>query len=219
LWPLLSCLSVAIDEKFNEEGAPVEGRNMMMQEPVSKGDRQESPGATTRVLDFLSHASNETIASCFVGLGAVTYLVLGRVGLFLIGGVAGIVLHATWERQNAGGDDAQALRRKEAGIEVANRLLAWQDKKQKGAGDGGGADDNADIASQMAAQKRLDFVGFPVRTAEALTTLVNAVIYNYVEWVVRQWNSPTNADQSPPDGGTSLYFQQKLSSHIPRVRP
>src|SRR5437868_920931 len=48
---------------------------------------------TSRILDFLSNASNETLIASLVGLGATTYFVLGRLGLLLIGGVGGVVLH------------------------------------------------------------------------------------------------------------------------------
>lgn len=37
------------------------------------------------ILRFLSDATNETLAACFIGLGASTYIVFGRLGLVLIG--------------------------------------------------------------------------------------------------------------------------------------
>ena len=45
-----------------------------------------------RALEFLSNASNETLGACIVGLAAVTWLVLERVGLVLIGERVGLVL-------------------------------------------------------------------------------------------------------------------------------
>lgn len=62
---------------------------------------------TDAALSFLSNASNETLGACAIGLCATTYLALGRVGLVLIGTVAGVVLHATWEGSHDGGDGNQ----------------------------------------------------------------------------------------------------------------
>ncbi|GMG16707.1 unnamed protein product [Aspergillus oryzae] len=52
------------------------------------------------VIGFLSTASNEVLLVVFAGLVGVTYILLGRLGLLLIGVASGIVLHASW----GGGD-------------------------------------------------------------------------------------------------------------------
>ncbi|KAK1047287.1 hypothetical protein LTR33_014987, partial [Friedmanniomyces endolithicus] len=81
---------------------------------------------TDRALHFLSHASNETLGACLVGLSATTYLVLGRVGLVIIGVAGGVVLHATWEGVRNGDragetEEAWQERRRGAGMDVARR--------------------------------------------------------------------------------------------------
>ncbi|KAK5278106.1 hypothetical protein LTR16_008990, partial [Cryomyces antarcticus] len=83
---------------------------------------------TDRALQFLSTASNETLAACFLGLSATTYFIFGRLGLVLIGIVSGVVLHAAWEEGIHGGGDEQiqaevVQRRKELGIDIVHRVL------------------------------------------------------------------------------------------------
>src|SRR2546421_4056543 len=94
---------------------------------------------TDAVLDFLSTASNETLGACAVALCAITYLVLGRVGLVLIGAAGGIVLHATWEASNHTGAGEQGAatdggrKKRELGIEVVKRSLDWRATLRKDA--------------------------------------------------------------------------------------
>lgn len=148
---------------------------------------------TDRTLSFLATASNETLGACLVGLGASTYLVLGRVGLLLIGVVGGVVLHATWEGHNHGaqGDNAgQSVdRRRELGIDIARRVLDWRkatenskygDKEKEGAD----AREDSDLAVKLFSGKELDYSGFRPETAAALTELTDAVIRDYVKYVV-----------------------------------
>jgi len=75
-------------------------------------------------LQFLASASTETLGGIAVGLGACTYLVLGRIGLLLIGVTAGVVLHATWEKQSGGNLEQQ---RREKGLDVIKRILESRD--------------------------------------------------------------------------------------------
>ena len=81
------------DEAANSKGA----RDGSEIEITQRGDSRKAQDLTSYALNFLSNASNETLGACFVGLGATTYLVLGRIGLVLIGVVGGVVLHATWD--------------------------------------------------------------------------------------------------------------------------
>ena len=92
--------------------------------------------ATDKTISFLSTASTEQLVLCAAGLGATTYVVLGRVGLILIGALGGVVLHATWEAKNQHGDADEhrvsgEVRRREAGVEVARRLLDWTRSKSR----------------------------------------------------------------------------------------
>jgi hypothetical protein len=141
---------------------------------------------TDRALHFLATASNETLGACLVGLGAGTYLILGRVGLVLIGVVGGVVLHATWEGQIQSSEDTQQkgksseTRKRELGAHVANRLLDWRDKREKQDGDA----DNSDLSLKLYSGKNLDYSDFKPETAAALTELTDAVIRDYVKYVL-----------------------------------
>lgn len=142
---------------------------------------------TDRALTFLSTASNETLGACLVGLGASTYLILGRVGLLLIGVVGGVVLHATWEGQGHGasGHDAGQTtgRKRELGIDIAHRVLNWRGTEGKNNHKNDDTDDS-DLAVRLFAGKELDYSEFRPETAAALTELTDAVIRDYVKYVV-----------------------------------
>ena len=173
---------------------------------------------TTRALDFLSNASNETLGACIVGLVAITWLLLGRVGLVLIGIVGGVILHATWEgdTQNNANDEARALearKRREKGLDIALRLLDWRDRRE----------DNRELDGVrerpiVAPQKELDFAGFPPETKDALSNLVDTIVRDYVKW----WYTPV----LPLENGFPLACRQTLtgfllavSNHLSRKRP
>ena len=132
---------------------------------------------TSRILDFLSNASNETLGACLVALGGITWLVLGRVGLVIIGILGGVVLHATWEGTVQGNttDDinaTEARKRREKGLEIVGRVLDWREKMK------GGTESN-DVGTSV--QRTLDFSDFQPETGAALTALTDAVIRDYVK--------------------------------------
>lgn len=142
---------------------------------------------TDRTLRFLATASNETLGACLVGLGAGTYLILGRVGLVLIGVVGGVVLHATWEGQSHGdsntdeqGKSAEA-RRRELGLDIAHRVLDW--RGTRAAENGARRDIGSDLSLKLYSGKTLDYFEFKPQTAAALTELTDAVIRDYVKYV------------------------------------
>ncbi|GAM86609.1 hypothetical protein ANO11243_046230 [Dothideomycetidae sp. 11243] len=181
-----------------------------------------------RALNFFSHASNETLGACFVGLGASTYLVLGRVGLVLIGVVGGIALHATWEGDslNAGpGADraeTEAKKRRELGLEVVQRVWRWREQQQKLQADTHGSEglseELEDIKLKLYKGKDLDFADLRPETAAALDTFTTAVIRDYVKW----WYSPVlpGEDVFPSACRQTLTaFLLSLSSHMSRKRP
>lgn len=139
---------------------------------------------TSRALEFLSTASNETLGACLVGLSAITYFVLGRLGLLLIGVVCGIILNATWDGNRQGGVSSgvagvELKRRKELGLEVIQRVLDWQDKRQNGLTSNDSEDHGLEVA--LSAKRQLDFADFKPATRTALTGLVDAVIRDYVK--------------------------------------
>jgi hypothetical protein len=161
---------------------------------------------TTRVLRFLSTASTETIAGIAVGLAAVTYLVLGRMGLILIGALGGIVLHASWEGNGLMPGTADELR-KEKGLDIVRRLL---DLRENRANDGGDSDSDTSSVSR--------FEGFQPETATALNEFVDAVIRNYVKW----WYDPILPnEQTFPAASRQTFtrFVLAISSHLSRKRP
>lgn len=139
---------------------------------------------TSHVLQFLSNASNETLGACLVGLGATTYLVLGRVGLVLIGVVGGVILHATWEEnnQNQTNENIRALevtKKRERGLDVIERILDWRERRNEGGFENGHLHDH-DSRYTVASEE--DFSGFQPAVRTALKSLTDAVIRDYVKY-------------------------------------
>jgi hypothetical protein len=112
-----------------------------------------------KTLQFLASASSETLGGIAVGLGACTYLVLGRLGLLLIGVTAGVVLHATWEKQNGANTEQE---RKEKGLDVIKRILELRDTNA--------TTSNGNDVAEAAIDS---FEGFQPETRSALNELVD----------------------------------------------
>lgn len=136
------------------------------------------------ILRFLSDATNETLAVCFIGLGASTYIVFGRLGLVLIGVVGGVILHATWEdhSKNQGDEEVEVSEtkdRRERGLDIIQRIL-----------DGPGNSRAADFESGLAqnqeetslSSSEVDLSSLELGTASALASLTDAVIRDYVKY-------------------------------------
>lgn len=161
------------DDTESTERKPIQAK-----EHISK-DMSSTPRDLTNIaLHFLSTASNETLGACGVALAAGTYLVLGRVGLVLMGVAGGVILHATWDgtrsaiEANAARDVGNGKRR-EAGAEIARRLLDWTESRRG----------HSDIEDDYTAAGALDYSTFQPKTGAALTTLTDAVIRDYVKFV------------------------------------
>ncbi|MCJ1397899.1 hypothetical protein MMC11_001095 [Xylographa trunciseda] len=182
-------------------------------EAPSDEDLRSTRSLTHAFLNFLSNASNQTLGACLVALCAITYLFLGRLGLLLIGAVCGIVLHATWERSidgNVNDVAAEVKRRREVGLDVVQRVLDWQDRKQ--------AIQLTDDEVPQSGRDVLDFKDFQPATGAALTELVDAIIRDYVRW----WYTPIlPTDDSFPMAcrQTLIGFLLSVSSHLSRKRP
>ena len=136
------------------------------------------------LLEFLSSASNESLAACAVGLGISTYLLLGRFGLVLIGVLGGIVLHATWEfnGQDHGDNHAKAFelkRRREVGLDVVSRILDWRETKTSDQSFNGVA--TSFLGATSLEHTLLDYSSFRPATGAALDALTNAIIRDYVK--------------------------------------
>jgi hypothetical protein len=187
------------DEKHDE---PVHDKVTPTEQDDTKADGKQSAVETAsaasirlqdmadKALHFLSHASNETLGACIVGLAATTYFVLGRVGLVLIGIVGGVALHATWEASHSSPDrlsanEAEQKKRREVGLDVVQRLLSTRAKKA----DISDTDESDDEARQLASTKA-DFSSFRPDTQAALNVFTNAVIRDYVKYVVQPFSLP-----------------------------
>lgn len=140
----------------------------------------------TRLLAFLSTANNETICACLVSLAAVTYVVLGRVGLILIGALGGIVLHATWvdsvENGTNNGSDQSVVERKKRGLGILERALDWQHNYyQERTSSSESKDDDFNTDVVVLDGKELGFADFQTATRAALTSLVDSIVRDYVK--------------------------------------
>ena len=173
---------------------------------------------TSRILRFLSNASNETLCACVVGLAAATYLVLGRVGLLLIGVIGGVLLHAIWEDTGSEGvnDGVKALearKRREKGLDVVERLLDWREDSS-----GARKSPKAGGTDTKIISEDLDFSAFPPKTKGALEGFTGAIIRDYVHW----WYGPIlPSEESFPFAcrQTLNRFLLSVSSHLSRKRP
>ncbi|KGO65020.1 Sorting nexin, C-terminal [Penicillium italicum] len=135
-------------------------------------------------LNFLSTSTNETLLGVFALLALVTYIILGRIGLLLMGVAVGVVLHASWEgsdneHPNEASHAQKSNRRRELALEVSNRLLDWP--KRAGASDVQGEDDGSTSALEEISSADLEYATFQPATAVALRTFTDAVINNYVK--------------------------------------
>ena len=149
-----------------------------------------------RALHFLATASSGTLAGVALGFAAVTYVLLGRIGLVLIGAFGGIVSFVAWEARNPGVSRAV---RGETGPDVLQRL--WLELKDAQA-----------LNTPLSADKEEDdyvlktFEDFRPETREALGGLVDAVIRDYVKW----WYNPI----VPSDHSFPLSCRKTLTSYL-----
>ena len=133
-------------------------------------------------LNFLATASNETLLGVFALLAFVTYIVLGRLGLVLIGIELGVVLHASWEGTHARSseDSAAPRKRKELALEVSKRLLDWPRPATEDQvvfhNDSGTLTTPEDLSPAD-----LEFTTFRPATAAALRSFTDAVVKDYVK--------------------------------------
>lgn len=134
-------------------------------------------------LGFLSTSTNETLLGVFALLALITYIILGRIGLLLIGVVLGVILHASWEGSDNEYSDQTSHaqkpnRRRKLALEVSNRLLDWP--KRASALDIQGEDDGSISTLEDMSSADLEYATFQPATADALKTLTDAVIKDYV---------------------------------------
>ncbi|KAI0885666.1 PXA domain-containing protein [Annulohypoxylon maeteangense] len=161
----------------------------------------------TKILQFLSTATPGTIAAIAVGLAAITYFILGQIGLLLIGAVAGIILFATWESQHP--EVSRAIRG-EKGYDFLERILESTHTKSVTKAEQNGEQDEQTLAGP--------FDDFQPETRQALNALVDAVIRDYVDW----WYGPIiPSDKSFPLSCRKVFvkFVLSISNQLSRKRP
>jgi hypothetical protein len=171
-----------------------------------------TPDATTRLLQYLGHASPEQLCAIAVGLAGCTYLVLGKVGLVLIGAFGGIILHASWERQSAVAD-IQPTHPKQRGLHVLQKVLDWREKNPANPYEVDDNDDTDEAAGPVA-----NFDDFRPATAEALRELVEATIRDYVEW----WYLPVLPGENTfprTSQQTLVSFLRSIARALSKKRP
>ena len=170
-----------------------------------------TPDATTRLLQYLAHASAEQLCAVAVGLAGCTYLILGRVGLVLIGAFGGIILHASWERHSALAD-IQTTHPKQNGLHVLQKVLEWRERNPANLYE---VDDNDDIGG---AELGSNFDDFRPATAEALRELVEATIRDYVEY----WYLPVLPEEKSfprTSQQTLVSFLRSIAKALSKKRP
>ena len=155
--------------------------------PQPPPPQQPPPPTLNTLLDaalrFLSTATPGHLAACLALLATLTYAVLGRVGLLLIGAAGGVVLHATWDgatssslSQHGEGGVAAERWRRDVGVEVARRALEWRDAMKEEE-----VVEKVDIVDGRV----LGYAEFPPETAAALGELTDAVVRDYVKYALR----------------------------------
>ena len=134
-------------------------------------------------LNFLANSSNEALLGVFGLLAAMTYVILGRLGLLLIGIASGVILHASWEgpsHEKEGEEVRVSKKRRELALEVSKRLLDWSSRPVP-AEAGNENEGNALVASEDLSAVDLEYATFRPATAAALRSLTDSVIQDYVK--------------------------------------
>ncbi|KAL7937013.1 PXA domain-containing protein [Trichoderma chlorosporum] len=149
----------------------------------------------SKAIQFFATATPATLAGLGVGVSAVTYAVLGRLGLVLIGAFGGVVSFIIWESKNP--EFARAVRG-EDGPRVLDRV--WTDLTSVRAAEKQDDDDDDD-------QYRMrGFDDFRPETREAMSGLVDAIVQNYIKW----WYSPL----VPSDHAFPLAVRKTITSYL-----
>ncbi|KAI5296558.1 hypothetical protein KEM52_000253 [Ascosphaera acerosa] len=137
---------------------------------------QQWSAALDATLDFLANADANTLGGVLAVAIALTYGVFGRLGLILIGAIAGVAGHALWEGRQQQRDESTpsaARRRRELNAELAARVLRWRDDSRQGT--------LMSAESVATADERLDYTDFQPAVASALTSFTEAIVRQHVE--------------------------------------
>ncbi|PHH83142.1 hypothetical protein CDD82_3435 [Ophiocordyceps australis] len=155
----------------------------------------DSPASVmaTKALGFVATATPPSLLALGVALSAVVYAILGRLGLLVIGAVGGVVAFVSLEARNP--EIARAVSR-EKGTHALDRI--WLHLQSTRPDADPGPDD------EQAAIRVLD--DLRPETRDALASLVDAVIRDYVKW----WYSPI----IPTDHSFPLACRKTLNSYL-----
>ncbi|KAL5332571.1 PXA domain-containing protein [Aspergillus crustosus] len=167
------------------------------------------------LLQFLSTCSNEMLFLVLACLSVITYIILGRIGLLLIGAALGVALHASWESaQDVDLARAQRSNRKQISLNVVRRLLDWEsDNRAKHHHEN---KDPGIIAIQKRPDMELEVASLGPSTAAAVQSLVDAAVRDYVNY----WYEPILSESTFPDSCRKLLngFINSVTCHLSRKR-
>lgn len=190
------------------QGTPFSHTHTKPSPPSSKPSKLDDD-VTTKIFRFLSTATPGTLGGIAVGLAAVTYFILGQIGLLLIGALGGIVSYIQWEASNP---DFARVVHGEDGVDIIARLLGEKNGLV-------GVDvDRRSTEEDEAIFLAQSLADFQPETQEALSGLVDAVIRDYVKW----WYGPiVPSDRSFPLAcrKTLTSFLVSVSNHLGKKRP
>lgn len=88
----------------------------------SSSTEQTFADVAKHVLDFLQHATPETLGGVMVGSTIVLYMVFGSFGLLVVGIMGGVVLHASLE-------NLRPSKARSEGAAIGGSVVEWLDKK------------------------------------------------------------------------------------------
>lgn len=197
----------ADDDDFHDERKGGGGFSSAASDTASTTTTNKEEDLATQAFRFLATATPGTLGGVAVGLGAVTYFVLGPLGLVLIGAFGGVVGYIQWEQRNA--EVARALKG-EKGVDFIARLLETKTKAE--------LTQSEEDADKQEAALALRLEDFQPETREAINEIIDAVISGYVKW----WYSPlVPSDKFFPLAckRTLTSFILAISNHLKRKRP
>ncbi|KKA26878.1 hypothetical protein TD95_003258 [Thielaviopsis punctulata] len=153
----------------------------------------------TKALDFLSTASSSTLSGAAAGLALVVYIVLGRIGLLLIGAVAGVVAFLAYD-----GRTPQQLRqmRAEVGAEVLQRLLSTSTLS---------ATDTKSSSMPALTDPEKDRI---VSALDDFPPLTRAALNDLIEAAIRDFVSSWYGSIVPRDESFSLSCREAITNYI-----
>ncbi|KAF8429658.1 PXA domain-containing protein [Tirmania nivea] len=147
-------------------------------------------------MQFLATAPPEVLGGVLVGATAVSYVIFGRLALFIAGTLVGAIVHSAWETHRRRNDQHDAIFR-------------WRLIKEKGAGD--------DLVILKAA-KKFNLASLPPGTAEAMDELTSAIVRDYVKhWYTPLLPSEENFPNSCKNVLSDILL--RIYSHVSQKRP